>query len=62
MVRKLKVNEKWVERRLDVYRTRQVPIASISLQGKWLEEAGFEPVAYVEVVVENGRLVIERIG
>lgn len=59
MLRKLKVCRKYVERRTP-YRTRYVPVSSVALQGKWLEEAGFEAGARVNVRVGYGRLVIEK--
>lgn len=31
---------------------------ALRLQGKWLQDAGFEPGQQVNVVVEQGRLVI----
>ena len=36
----------------------QVP--TILLKGKWLEEAGFKPGEYVEVVVEGDKITLSK--
>jgi hypothetical protein len=51
MQRKLKV-----EHRGDFYERKTYPL--LRLQGKWLWQAGFLPDSYVNLTIEQGRIVI----
>ena len=59
MERKLKIEELY---RQDTrgYRTAYTRVPQIRLKGRWLKQAGFEAGGQVNVVVEDGRLVIEK--
>ena len=37
------------------------PVPTILLKGKWLEQSGFKPGEYVEVVVEGDKITLSKI-
>ncbi len=39
---------------------KSVSIPQIRLQGKWLQECGFEPGSQVQIQCERGKLVITK--
>ena len=41
-------------------RKKSVSIPQIRLQGKWLQECGFEPGSQVQIQCECGKLVITK--
>ena len=36
------------------------PVPTILLKGKWLEQSGFKPGEYVEVVVEGDKITLSK--
>lgn len=54
-----------MNRKLKVYEQSMgggnyTPVPTILLKGKWLEEAGFKPGEYVEVVVEGDKITLSK--
>ena len=48
-------------RKLKVYSTLGKPAPKICLQGKWVEEVGFSIGDYIEVVIDDNRVIITKI-
>lgn len=61
-------NKKKTERKLKIGKVfrrversaKLLELPKLSLQGKWMEQAGFEIGNIIHVVVEKGRLVITK--
>lgn len=60
--RRLKVQPKSVERRNTqsyyAYAKRYITVPRILLEGKWLQQWGFDPGSHVDIQCENGKLII----
>ena len=59
--RRIKVQPKYVPRKDNtvwVDRTYNIKVPFIRLEGKWLQECGFEPDSHINIHCEKGKLTI----
>ena len=57
MNRRIKIQEKVKPLK---QRYKKVIYPTLKLEGKWLQEAGFDPHTYVKINMLNNKLIIER--
>ncbi|MFW5687511.1 MAG: SymE family type I addiction module toxin [Bacteroidota bacterium] len=57
-MRKIKIQEFVIPARYPNNKLKVKPV--LKLQGDWLQELGFSPGDYVNIVASGGRLIIER--
>lgn len=60
--RRIKVQPKYVERRdthsIYAYAKHYITVPRILLEGKWLQQWGFDPGSHVDIQCEDGKLII----
>lgn len=60
--RRIKVQPKYVPRKdnntIWANRYYDIPVPFIRLEGKWLQECGFEPDSHINIHCEEGKLII----